>query len=72
MAAATGRLMATPRSLIRQLNLWTLIAVAVFVFGVAMIARVATDGADPIAWTLFAGLTLASAAVVAWLVSLRA
>ena len=63
--------MATPRSRRRHLNLWTLIAVAVFAFGVAMIARAATDGADAIVWALFAGITLASAIVAAWLMSLR-
>jgi hypothetical protein len=63
--------MSSPRSLRWQLNAWTLIAVAVFMFGVAMLANVARDGADAIGWALIVGITLGSAAAVSWLVSLR-
>jgi len=63
--------MSTPRSLRRQLNVWTLIAVAVFVFGVAMIVSIAEHGADGASWGLIVGITLASAAAVGWLVALR-
>jgi len=64
--------MTTPRSLRRQLNVWTLIAIAVFVFGVAMINSIAEHGADGLGWGLIVGITVASAAAVGWLVSLRA
>jgi len=63
--------MSTPRSLRRQLNVWTLIAVAVFVFGVAMIVSIAEHGADGASWGLIVGITLAGAAATGWLVSLR-
>ena len=64
--------MSTPRSLRRQLNVWTLIAVAVFVFGVAMIVSIAKHGADGASWGLIVGFTLAAAAATGWLVALRA
>ena len=63
--------MATPPPGRRHLNLWTLIAVAVFAFGVAMIARAAIHGADAIIWALFVAITLASAIIAAWLVALH-
>ena len=64
-------MMSTSRSLRRQLNLWTLIALAVFVFGVAMLAGIARNGGDGVMWTLIVGVTLASATTAAWLVTMR-
>ena len=63
--------MSSPRSLRWQLNAWTLVALAVFMFGVAMLITIARDGADAIGWALIVGITLGSAAAVSWLISMR-